>query len=157
MPALTTTHTVAVAIAAAVIFNLIGVAISRRCAVPAASTAFQPPGQVFAVVWPVLYSILGVVFAILIRATVNRTAPTPWLVSALTLFSVQMVMNFSWMPVYSCAGKREAALYMLVALFAVQATTQVVVSQVSMPATTLLAPYTAWLVFAMILNTNQLN
>lgn len=156
MKPLSTATTAGVAVGAAVLFNLVAFATSKKCPAPKDVTFFQPPGKVFSTVWPVLYSLLGVVLALLVRSSANKTAPTPWVLATLTLFSLQMALNFSWMPVYSCAQKREAALYILIALLMIQSTTMVAASQVSMPAVTLLCPYTVWLIFALVLNTNSL-
>lgn len=158
---LTTTKAIGIGIGAAILFNLIGFGISRGCPISKNKnnndlSFFQPPGIVFSIVWPILYALLGVVLAWLIYSAVNKTAPKGWTIAALTLFSLQMALNFSWMPVYSCANQRETALYIMIVLLMTQLTTMVTVSKVSMTSVAMLSPYTAWLIFALMLNTNSI-
>src|SRR5690349_3783956 len=51
--------------------------------------SFMPPGWAFGVVWPILYGLLGVVLAMIMVE-----APSPRRQAALTLFFIQLVLNF---------------------------------------------------------------
>jgi tryptophan-rich sensory protein len=158
---LKTNQAVGIGFAAAVLFNVIGFGLAQGCPMKpnnpnVDSSHFQPPGVVFSIVWPILYTLLGVVLAWLIYAAVNKKAPRGWTTAALTLFSVQMALNFAWLPTFSCAKQPKAALYIMIVLVMTQVANMVVVSQVSMTSTAIMSPYTAWLFFALMLNTNSI-
>src|SRR5690349_14518632 len=57
--------------------------------------SFMPPGWAFGVVWPILYALLGIAFAMIIleRPSSRRQA-------ALTLFFIQLALNFAWSPIF---------------------------------------------------------
>jgi tryptophan-rich sensory protein len=153
-----------VAMAAAAAFNAAAFATSRVCPMDKVSETngttvkppFQPPGVAFSVVWPILYTLLGVVFSIYVYALSNNTAPKGWAIAAMTLFCLQLVLNYTWTPVYSCANQPVTAMYILLALTVTVVATMVSSSYVSGTATVLMAPYVVWLVFALMLNAQSI-
>src|SRR5918994_6726356 len=57
--------------------------------------AFQPPSWMFGVVWTILYTLLGLALAIVLREP-----PSNQRRDALWLFGGQLALNFSWSPVF---------------------------------------------------------
>ena len=57
--------------------------------------SFMPPGWAFGVVWPILYALLGIALAMILVEP-----PSPQRRFALTLFFVQLVLNFAWSPIF---------------------------------------------------------
>src|SRR5689334_19023019 len=57
--------------------------------------SFMPPGWAFGVVWPILYALLGIAVAMIIAEP-----PSDRRRLGLSLFAVQMVLNFAWSPLF---------------------------------------------------------
>ena len=57
--------------------------------------SFMPPGWMFGVVWPILYALLGVSVAMIL---VEPASPRKQ--AALTLFFIQLALNFAWSPIF---------------------------------------------------------
>lgn len=116
--------------------------------------SFMPPGFLFGIVWPFLYALLGVAVAMVLAEP-----PSPRRSMALTLFFIQMVLNFAWSPIFF--GGHDIMLGKLViftmAVLAAAAAGQFL--RIRKVAGLLLVPYLAWLVFAATLNATieQLN
>src|SRR5512135_458990 len=60
--------------------------------------SFMPPGWTFGVVWPVLYAFMGIAVAMILVEP-----PSPRRQAALTLFFIQLVLNFAWSPIFFAA------------------------------------------------------
>lgn len=151
--------TIGIAGAASITLNAIAFALSRACPIKTESgvtPAYQPPGVAFSVVWPILYTLMAVVFSMYVYALSNETAPKQWCIAAMTLFCLQLVLNFAWTPVYSCAKQPRAGLYILLCLTTVVVATMASTSYVSKTASVLLSPYVVWLVFALMLNAQSI-
>ena len=67
--------------------------------------AFQPPGWAFGVVWTTLYTMLGIAVAAILDEP-----PSPLRRTALTLFFVQLAINFAWSPIFFGARMIDVAL-----------------------------------------------
>lgn len=106
---------------------------------------FAPPSWLFGPVWSVLYVMIGVAGWLLWRAR-------GWDVS-LTLWSVQLVLNLAWTPLFFAGGRYAIALVDIVVpalmIFALIA----LAWNRSRGAAWLLVPYAAWVCFATALNT----
>lgn len=153
--------TAGIAVAAAIVLNAVAFALSRACPINnengvTVRPAYQPPGIAFSVVWPILYTLLGVVFSMYVYALSNQTAPKQWCTAAMALFCLQLVLNFAWTPVYSCKKQPKAGLYVLLCLTTIVIATMVSTSYVSKTASVLLSPYVVWLVFALMLNAQSI-
>lgn len=112
-----------------------------------AKPAIYPAPRVFAIVWPVLYALMGVALTLVITARGARGRG--W---AIALFGVQLALNLAWSPLFFAAHRIEASLWLLVALdFAVLATIALF-WRVRTAAALLLLPYLAWIGFATWLN-----
>src|SRR4029079_3036006 len=56
---------------------------------------FMPPGWAFGVVWPILYALLGIAVTMILAEP-----PSPRRKTALTLFFIQLALNFAWSPIF---------------------------------------------------------
>lgn len=108
-----------------------------------AKPAITPPGWVFGLVWPLLYLALGLAIAIILHA---RGARLRW--PAIVLFSLQLLLNFVWSPLFFAAHQVTAALYLLGAIAALALITALLFAQVRRAAALLMLPYLLWLGFA---------
>ena len=116
--------------------------------------SFMPPGWVFGIVWPILYALLGIALAmILVEPPSHRRQ------AALTLFFIQILLNFAWSPVFFAGHDIRLASIMIFAMAATAAGAAGQFFRLRKPAGLLMAPYLAWLVFAATLNAriDQLN
>lgn len=105
---------------------------------------FAPPSWLFGPVWTVLYVMIAVAGWLVWRESGwNR---------ALTLWSVQLVLNLAWTPLFFSAGWYGAALVDIVVLLVLVAMTVVAAARSSRLAAALLVPYLAWVGFATALN-----
>jgi benzodiazapine receptor len=109
---------------------------------------FAPPSWLFGPVWTVLYVMMAVAAWL-----VWRELPTEagWS-RALTLWSVQLVLNLAWTPLFFAAGLYAVALVEILLLLVVLAATALAFRRTSTTAAWLLVPYLAWVSFATALN-----
>ena len=108
---------------------------------------FMPPGWAFGVVWPILYALLGVALAMIIAEP-----PSPRRQAALTLFGIQMVLNFAWSPIFFGAHDIKLGKIVIFAMAALAAAAAGQFLRLRRAAGLLMVPYLAWLVFAATLN-----
>ncbi len=107
-----------------------------------------PPSWLFPVVWTVLFVLMGIASALVYMADVPREQKK----SALTLYGVQLAMNFLWSIVFFNFGAYLFAFVWLLALLAVIIATAVKFRKISKPADWMLIPYILWVCFAGYLN-----
>ena len=108
---------------------------------------FMPPGWAFGVLWPILYALLGVALAMIIAEP-----PSPRRQAALTLFAIQMVLNFAWSPIFFGAHDIKLGKIVIFAMAALAAAAAGQFLRLRRAAGLLMGPYLAWLVFAATLN-----
>jgi translocator protein len=108
---------------------------------------FMPPGWLFAVVWPVLYALLGIALAMIVAEP-----PSPRRKTALILFFVQLVLNFAWSPIFFAGHDIRLAKVVIFAMAALAAGAAGQFLRLRPAAGLLLIPYLGWLVFAATLN-----
>jgi tryptophan-rich sensory protein len=115
---------------------------------------FMPPGWAFGTAWTILYALMGIAIALILAAP-----PSDRRTTALTLFFVQLVLNFSWSPIFFGAHQIRLGLAVIVILLGLAAATTREFWRVRPLAGALLLPYLAWLCFATALNLaiDQLN
>jgi tryptophan-rich sensory protein len=115
---------------------------------------FMPPGWVFGVVWPILYALLGIAVAMILvePASPRRQA-------ALTLFFIQLVLNFAWSPIFFAMHDITTAKIVIFVMAATAAASAGQFLRLRRTAGLLMAPYLAWLIFAATLTSTieQLN
>lgn len=108
---------------------------------------FMPPGWAFGLVWPILYLLLGIALAMILAEP-----PSDRRRNALTLFFLQLALNFSWSPIFFAAHDISLAKYVIFAMAALAAGAAGQFFRLRKAAGLLMAPYLAWLVFAAMLN-----
>jgi len=109
--------------------------------------AFTPPGWVFALVWPILYILLGLSLAMVLHARGAKARQR-----ALALFALQLALNFAWPTVFFAMHRVVPALSILAAMIVGCFALILVVWRIRPLAGLLLYPYLAWLMFAGLLN-----
>jgi tryptophan-rich sensory protein len=112
-----------------------------------AKPAFMPPGWAFGLVWPILYALLGVSLALILALP-----PSPRRRAALTLFFVQLALNFAWSPIFFALHDLRLSQVVIVAMTAIAAGAAGQFYRLNRTAGLLLVPYLGWLVFATVLN-----
>jgi tryptophan-rich sensory protein len=116
--------------------------------------SFMPPGWTFGVVWPILYALMGVAVAMVLVEP-----PSPRRRVALTLFFIQLVLNFCWSPLFFGAHDIQLANIVIFVMAALAAGAAGQFLRLRRAAGLLMIPYLAWLIFAATLNATieQLN
>jgi benzodiazapine receptor len=105
---------------------------------------FTPPNTVFGPVWTLLYVMIAIAGW---RAfTVDAVGPP------ITVWTIALVLNFAWSPVFFRLRRPPAALFVILALLAmIIAFIALSWSQDELSAL-LFIPYAAWVAFATLLN-----
>jgi len=113
-----------------------------------------PESSTFAVVWAILYVLVGFALAIIIDA---RRAEGRGL--ALGLFAVQFVLGLIWAPLFFAGHKVSAALIVALLLLVLATVTLIRFAMIRRRAGLLMLPYLAWLFVIFLLNyeVNRLN
>lgn len=108
---------------------------------------FQPPGPLFGIAWAILYTLMGVAFAM-----VWGTKKVPGKRLAIALFAVGFAINLTWSPVFFRLHMISAALAIIAVMLLVAIATTWSFWRVNRLAGWLMLPYCAWLCFAGALN-----
>lgn len=116
--------------------------------------SFQPPGWAFGVVWTTLYTMMGIALATILNEPDSKQRRT-----ALSLFGVQLGLNFAWSPFFFGAHMIDVALVIIVVMLLTAAATANLFRRIRPVAGWLLLPYLLWLCLATALNyeTGRLN
>ena len=109
--------------------------------------SFMPPGAAFGIVWPILYALLGIALAMILAEH-----QSPRRKAALTLFFIQLALNFAWSPIFFALHDIVLANVVIFAMAAIAAAAAGQFYRMRKPAGLLMVPYLAWLVFAATLN-----
>lgn len=112
-----------------------------------AKPPLSPPGWVFPVVWTILYALMAIG-----AARVFLTPHSGRRTLALTLFFVQLGVNFLWPILFFSLGWFAAGFMWLVALWALVLWMMAIFEELDKPASRLQTPYLLWLTFAAYLN-----
>ena len=107
----------------------------------------QPPGWLFAVVWPLLYLLMGLALAIILNARGAKLRGV-----AVGLFVLQLVLNLLWSPLFFGKHEVTSAFYLLLLIWVAALATTFAFGRIRAVAAWLMVPYLAWLSFAAILN-----
>lgn len=108
---------------------------------------FMPEGWVFGAVWTILYALMGLALAFVLNARGAYGRP-----AALGLFTVQLLLNLAWSPLFFSAHRIEAALWLIGAIFIFALLTTLAFGRIRKLAAWALVPYLIWLCFAAVLN-----
>lgn len=107
---------------------------------------FAPPSNIFSIIWPILYTIMGVsLFLVIIHEKKIQT-------KSVVLFLVQLFFNFMWPIAFFNWKLFLFSAVWLVALIGLVAYMIYDFSKSTKWAGIIQIPYIAWLVFACILN-----
>lgn len=103
-----------------------------------------PPNYVFSIVWPVLYLSIGISLCLYFLNTHTNYG--------LILFSVQMILNFLWYPVFFKYGKIKLAFGIIILLCVFVLLTIIEFYKTNKISGLILVPYFIWILFATYLN-----
>jgi len=109
---------------------------------------FTPPDWLFAVVWPVLYSMMAFAFGRIL----GMPATTERRNTAILLFISQLVLNVAWSFVFFSQQNPMAGVLVMVFLLATVAATGALFHRLDRWSGLVLLPYFSWLLFAGTLN-----
>lgn len=105
----------------------------------------SPPAWVFAVVWPILYALMGYASYLVAEAPGEKKKP-------LILYALQLAINFLWPIVFFRFQSIVGGLIVLIVLWVLVLLTIRAFADTSERASDLLIPYILWLSFALYLN-----
>jgi tryptophan-rich sensory protein len=109
-----------------------------------ARPAFNPPNWLFGPVWSLLYVLIAVAGWRIRQAAQAGVAKAFW--------TVQLVLNFLWSPIFFGAEMPGAALAVIIALLAAILGFIMTAWSRDRTAAWLFVPYAAWVAFAAVLN-----
>jgi translocator protein len=109
---------------------------------------FNPPNWVFAPVWTILYTLMGVAAYLLWR----KGLKTAGVKRALEIFLLQLALNSLWSIVFFGGRSILGGFIIIVLLWLAIFWTIVKFYRIEKPAAILLIPYILWVSFALILN-----
>ncbi|OAO01097.1 CrtK protein [Sphingomonadales bacterium EhC05] len=107
----------------------------------------QPPGWAFGAAWAILYTMMGIAFAMILHA---RGAPLRG--PAIIIYLVQYALNLFWPILFFGMHQVTAAFWLLIIIFVFALGTTLVFGRIRKAAAWLMVPYLAWLCFAASLN-----
>lgn len=110
---------------------------------------FQPPPQVFGPAWTLLYSMMGVAFALVWHGKEVSGGARG---QAITFFFFQVALNLLWTPIFFKVQAPRASLVVIINLIIVVIFTLSKFKKVDVRAFWLMVPYLCWLIFATALN-----
>ncbi len=109
---------------------------------------FTPPDWVFAPVWSILYTLMGLAAALVWHQGWERSEVS----NAILFFLAQLILNALWPVVFFGMRNPTAALVTIVLLIIVLIVTIVRFFRINRTAGVFLLPYLAWVLFACALN-----
>ena len=109
---------------------------------------FAPPGVLFPIVWTILYTLMGIASYLIYTSGKDPEEVS----SALTVYGVQLVVNFLWPIVFFRFGWYTFAFFWLILLWVLVIYTILLFYRISKPAAWLMVPYLVWLTYAAYLN-----
>ncbi len=109
---------------------------------------WAPPGRVFGPVWTALYILMGVALWLVWQHGVDR----PGVALALMLFTVQLILNAMWAPLFFGLDWIMGGLVVAILLWITLLATMVQFYRVRRSAGLMLVPYLLWVTFAVGLN-----
>ncbi|WP_260735855.1 TspO/MBR family protein [Tunturiibacter lichenicola] len=116
-----------------------------------AKPSFNPPNWIFAPVWTALYGLMAIA-AWLVWRTPKTGLRAASRLSGLNFFSLQLLLNAVWTPVFFHYHWLLAALVVILCLWVAILFTTIQFWKMERFAAVLLLPYLAWVGFAAALN-----
>ena len=108
----------------------------------------SPPGILFPIVWTVLYVLMGVASYLVLTSGARQDD----IDHAITVYAIQLVLNFFWSIIFFRLEWYLAAFIWLVLLWIAILYTLLLFRKISKTAGWLLVPYLLWVTFAGYLN-----
>jgi benzodiazapine receptor len=108
---------------------------------------FNPPNWLFAPVWTVLYIMMGIALFQIWKQT-----PSAERSKALTVFAIQLFLNFIWSFIFFNFHQIGLALIVIILLWIFIVITIYKFRQLNKTACYLMVPYLIWVSFATVLN-----
>lgn len=108
----------------------------------------SPPGWLFPIVWTILYLLMGWASYLILQSSAKNTQKK----EALTLYGIQLALNFLWPVVFFRAEKILGAFLVLIALWAAVYLTIRTFGKIKESAGDFMLPYLLWISFAGYLN-----
>lgn len=105
-----------------------------------------PPGYVFSIVWTILYAVLAYVAWVI---CINYNSKYKKLV---ILFSIQMILNWAWTPIFFTLHSINLSAIWIVILVVVNVLLILEAKNINKKIVYALIPYIIWLIFAAYLN-----
>ncbi len=105
----------------------------------------NPPGIVFAIVWPILYLLMGISFYIILNSDKNNK-------DAINIFILQLLFNFFWPILFFLFAYYLFSSAWLLILIVLIGVTIYKFYKIDRTAAVLLIPYFLWCIFAFYLN-----
>jgi translocator protein len=112
-----------------------------------AKPGIYPPPAIFAIVWSILYALMGFALALVGSAWGAHGRGL-----AIGVFAAQFLVNLAWSPVFFGLRQITGGLIVIVVLDVLVTITVVLFWRVRRLAGALLLPYLAWILFATALN-----
>jgi len=110
--------------------------------------SFNPPNWIFSPVWTTLYIFMAISLWLIWKSNVISTIKR----NALTIFSIQLILNFFWSIIFFRFHQTGIALIEIVLLWIFILLSIIKFRPISKTASYLLIPYLLWVSFASILN-----
>jgi tryptophan-rich sensory protein len=112
-----------------------------------AKPSWRPPNRLFAPVWAVLYFLIAVSGWLIWRQAGFVGAALP-----LAAYSVQLILNAAWSPIFFGLHRPDLALFDIIMLWLFIAVTVLLFYPICPGSALLLLPYFGWVTFATALN-----
>ncbi|MEP7318210.1 MAG: TspO/MBR family protein [Panacibacter sp.] len=109
--------------------------------------SFNPPNSLFAPVWTILYILMGIALFLVWKLPKSNLRNR-----AITIFFVQLVLNFLWSFIFFNMHQVGWALIDILLLWIAIILTMFAFAPLSKTAFWLLSPYLLWVSFASVLN-----
>ncbi len=110
--------------------------------------SWNPPGWIFGPVWTTLYVLMGIALYLVWKSE----AGTALKKTAISLFAVQLILNFFWSFIFFKQQQIGWALVEIIVMWLFILLTIFAFAKVNKTAAWLLVPYISWVSFASILN-----
>ena len=108
----------------------------------------SPPAWLFPVVWTILYVLMGIASYLVLTSGASTDKNT----KALTVYGLQLAVNFFWSIIFFRFSMYLFAFFWLVLLWLLIIVTMVRFYRIKEPAGDLIVPYLLWVTFAGYLN-----
>jgi len=110
-------------------------------------SALTPPPITFAIVWPLLYILLAILGSTIFSKNDTSSKKIQF------IYSVQLILNWSWTPIFFYLHWSGTALLILAGMLALTSLLMTELHKKNKALLLLLVPYLIWITFATYLNT----